>query len=162
MQPEEMKNTLTEKALLVYRPPFRYECGYIFDAEGKMAADEGGSVESSCRVRGWGRLQYMKDVDPAKLQDHIGEMIAESMTAYWKTLKSVGAPPRQTVFDLFCLRHSRRDVTVYWDGAGGWTENAKEAALFTSWERADNAATRLSQTTGIHTTPIITMLEATE
>lgn len=162
MQPEELKNNLTEKALLVYRAPFRYECGYIFDAEGKMAADEGGSVESSCRVRGWGRLQYMKDVDPAKLQDHIGVMIAESMTSYWKMLKSEGAPPKQTVFDLFCLRHPRRDETVYWDGAGSWTPNAKEAAMFTSWERAHSASDWLSKALGIHHTPIITMLEATE
>ena len=63
------------KALLT--PPFRYECGCIWDSEGHMVLDEHGH-----EVRGWGRLQYVDHAE-AK-QDGIGERIAQILSQYWE------------------------------------------------------------------------------
>jgi hypothetical protein len=69
---------MREKALALYKPPFRYECGYIFDANSHMVADE---VAHSLRIRGWGRIGYMED--PRELQDEVGKLIAEALTKFW-------------------------------------------------------------------------------
>lgn len=75
---------LKSKALTLYKAPFTYDNmgGYIWDAENEMVADTPEMTEV-VRVRGWGRIQYMKDVNPEELQDQVGEMIAEALTDYW-------------------------------------------------------------------------------
>jgi len=72
---------MKERALKLYRPPFRFERGYIFDDEGQMVADDAG--ESVTRVRGWGRIGKITNAE--ELQDTVGEMIAEAMTEYWQS-----------------------------------------------------------------------------
>ncbi len=72
--------TTNKQALALYRGPFRFERGYIFDAEGHMVADE--SVGILCRVRGWGRISHMEN--PEALQDAVGEHIAKALTVYWE------------------------------------------------------------------------------
>lgn len=70
----------------MYKPPFRYdEYGYIFDADGKMFADEGGANEMLARIRGWGRLQYVKDsgFTPEQIQDECGRLFADALTEFW-------------------------------------------------------------------------------
>jgi hypothetical protein len=71
-----------EAAIALYKPPFKFEHGYIFDAEHQMVADDD-NVEShvAARVRGWGRIGYMPDA--AQLQDEVGRVIADALTAYW-------------------------------------------------------------------------------
>jgi hypothetical protein len=73
-----MSIAIREAARKLYRPPFRYECGYIFDADHHMVADQ---TAHSLRVRGWGRISYMKD--PREIQDAVGVLIAEALTAAW-------------------------------------------------------------------------------
>lgn len=75
-------SSLRNRAITLYTVPFRYECGYIFDANGHMAVDVGDVGDSVARVRGWGRIQHMDN--PEALQDEIGEMIAMAMTEYWR------------------------------------------------------------------------------
>lgn len=74
-------------ALALYKPPFRFLHGYIHDADTQMVADQGGfegAVEThiAARVRGWGRIGYMPDAEA--LQDEVGAVIAEALTAFWK------------------------------------------------------------------------------
>ena len=75
-------------ALALYRPPFKFRMGYIHDAGGHMVADQDGFGEGSkvfdsiaARVRGWGRIGYMPDAED--LQDEVGAVIADALTAYW-------------------------------------------------------------------------------
>lgn len=71
------------QALACFEPPFRYQSGYVFDANNRMVADMPGSAV--CRVRGWGRLQYRTECDPEALQDMVGILIAEALTRLWET-----------------------------------------------------------------------------
>lgn len=78
-------------ALALYTPPFRYEHGYIFDANGHMVADDCGEQPGvATRVRGWGRIGYMKDAE--SLQDEVGALIAEILTAHWGRAPAAPVP----------------------------------------------------------------------
>ena len=68
-------------ALALYKAPFRFQHGYIFDAAGLMVADDGDMGDSVARVRGWGRIGYIQDAK--KLQDEVGAIIAEALTEFW-------------------------------------------------------------------------------
>lgn len=81
------------KALALYKPPFRYEHGYIWDANDEMVADRvrvpeepDGSAVGNClgvlRIRGWGRLQYLEN--GGELQDEVGKLVAEALTKFWR------------------------------------------------------------------------------
>ena len=74
--------TLSQLAFACYTPPFRYDRGYIFDANWQMVSDND-SVEEHVaqRIRGWGVLSYLPR--GAEIQDEIGRMVAEALTAYW-------------------------------------------------------------------------------
>ena len=79
-------------ALALYRPPFKFRGGYIHDAGGHMVADQDGFGEGSkvfdsiaARVRGWGRIGYMPDAEA--LQDEVGAVIADALTAYWSAVQ---------------------------------------------------------------------------
>ena len=92
------------QALASYRSPFYYRLGYIWDADNHMVGDrldqgftacpENESAVAALRVRGWGRLQYRKDCDPAALQDMICTLIAEAITRLWEA-EAAGVPPTQ-------------------------------------------------------------------
>lgn len=73
------------RALKLYRPPFRYEHGYIFDSQNEMVVDDASKSQEAAalRVRGWGRISYLKD--PEELQDAVGALIAEALTTFWRT-----------------------------------------------------------------------------
>ena len=71
---------MRSKALELYKPPFNFHCGYIFDSEGNMFSDMPTDAYVT-RVRGWGRIGYMEN--PEKLQDTVGELIAEALTEFW-------------------------------------------------------------------------------
>ncbi len=81
-------------ALALYKPPFKFTHGHIFDADGRMVADQDGGfgldgkVETHiiARVRGWGRISYMKDAE--QLQDEVGEMLAQALTDFWREAAS--------------------------------------------------------------------------
>lgn len=75
---------LKAKALALYKPPFKFDHGYIFDADNQMVADEveADSMINALRIRGWGRIGYMEN--PEALQDKVGELIAEALTDYWE------------------------------------------------------------------------------
>ncbi len=82
-------------ALALYRPPFKFRMGYIHDAGGHMVADQDGFgpdskvIESvAARVRGWGRIGYMPDAEA--LQDEVGAVIADALTAYWNSAEVWG------------------------------------------------------------------------
>ena len=89
-----MDDALKRRALGLYTPPFRYECGYIFDRNGAMVADEaamGNYQDAATRIRGWGRIQYLDN--PEGLQDAVGEIIADLLSKYWNE-DIVGAAQR--------------------------------------------------------------------
>ena len=71
---------LRKLALALYKPPFKYMHGYIFDAEGEMVSDEAG--QHITEIRGWGRISYMDN--PETLQDAVGELVAEALTKFWE------------------------------------------------------------------------------
>ena len=71
-------------AVKLYKPPFRYERGYIFDADNSMVADND-AQDTVGRVRGWGRIQYLPN--PEILQDRVGELIAQALTEFWEKKK---------------------------------------------------------------------------
>jgi hypothetical protein len=77
---------MTDKqhALELYTPPFRYYRGYIFDANNNMIADNP-CEDAVVRIRGWGRISYMPE--PEKLQDAVGELIAEALNEYYDKRK---------------------------------------------------------------------------
>lgn len=73
-------------AMAIYAPPFKFYRGYIHDSQGHMVSDQDGldgEVEKSvvARVRGWGRIGYMPN--PEALQDEVGHMMADALTAYY-------------------------------------------------------------------------------
>jgi hypothetical protein len=78
-----------------YSGPFHYDgFGYIW-AKGtpekggnQMAADLDAAKERCARVRGWGAIGYLKDVNHEDLQDEIGHMFAEAITEYWDRKKN--------------------------------------------------------------------------
>jgi hypothetical protein len=78
---------IRSRARRLYRAPFRYEMGYIYDAGGEMVSD--GRVDKEDqpqqlivqRVRGWGRIGYLADAE--QLQDTVGALIAEALTRFW-------------------------------------------------------------------------------
>ncbi len=67
------KDELRALALAICKPPFEYKMGYIFDADGDTVA--------VLKLRGWGRISYMKK--PEKVQDEVGKIIVEALTEYW-------------------------------------------------------------------------------
>ena len=82
---------LKKAALSLYTPPFRYDSlgGYIVDHSGLMVSDQNGEDPTNfiARVRGWGRIRYIEEHDPEKVQDTLGEMIAEALNQYWGGIK---------------------------------------------------------------------------
>lgn len=118
-----MSDTITGasrgQALASYRPPFYYRLGYIWDADNHMVADrldqgftacqENESAVAALRVRGWGRLQYRQDCDPAALQDMIGTLIAEAMTRFWAAEASGKGREDDGAFELN-VHPDHRDV----------------------------------------------------
>ncbi len=85
-------------ALAIYTPPFRFVHGYIYDASSRMVADQGGfdgaadtvAGAVAARVRGWGRIGYMPDAEA--LQDEVGAVIAEALTAFWHAAEEQSRP----------------------------------------------------------------------
>lgn len=75
-------------AMALYTAPFRFENGYIWDANNNMMADQDDACSNAvgneiARVRGWGRISYLPK--PIELQDAVGELIAKALTEYWTT-----------------------------------------------------------------------------
>lgn len=89
---------LKKAALDVYKPPFKYEYGYIFDLDNKTVADgncrNNGEVTEAdgnllLRVRGWGHIQKITgEHKPEDIQDEIGRLIAEGLTKFWEEEKA--------------------------------------------------------------------------
>jgi hypothetical protein len=77
-KPSMADRCLHPDAFSLYRPPFKHVRGFIYDSQNNMIADQAGHV---LRVRGWGRISYLKD--PEQLQDSVGDLIAKALTAYW-------------------------------------------------------------------------------
>lgn len=79
----------TEAAMKLYEPPFTFVHGYIYDNANHVVSDNGdiGQMEKAVisRIRGWGRLQYLKDGEftPEQLQDAVGEIVVEALNDYW-------------------------------------------------------------------------------
>ena len=64
----------------LYKAPFTFKFGVIFDANHNMVADDV-SDEGAVRIRGWGRISsHHGDKDGALIQDAGGRFIAELLT----------------------------------------------------------------------------------
>ena len=55
-----MSKELTDAALKLYKPPFRFSHGFIWDADDRMVADCP-AEDAALRIRGWGYIQYKPD-----------------------------------------------------------------------------------------------------
>lgn len=78
--------TLTARAIALYKPPFKFVLGYIFDAEDRVVADDHEMPkEGISRIRGWGRISYLPDA--AALQDECGRIVAQALTEFWERQK---------------------------------------------------------------------------
>jgi hypothetical protein len=79
--------SIRNAAMAIYRPPFRFVNGYVYDNQNHVVADHDNISEklvtgSVCaRVRGWGRIGYMPNA--AKLQDEVGALIADALNEYY-------------------------------------------------------------------------------
>lgn len=76
-----MTTDIRQRALNLYKPPFRYEHGFIFDSTNQVAADDPDERGAAGRVRGWGRIQKMPDAE--KLQDEFGSVIVDALDMYY-------------------------------------------------------------------------------
>jgi hypothetical protein len=76
---------LRDRALRLYRPPFRREHGHVFDSCNDVVVDQ-----TVLRVRGWGKIGHLPD--PEALQDAAGDLIAEALTVFWEGELSRMAP----------------------------------------------------------------------
>lgn len=88
-EPTPPFGSIRKAAMAVYKAPFKYNHGYIYDSQNLMVADDGGygddnsvSGAVASHVRGWGRLGYLPDGD--KLQDEIGQMMADALNLYYE------------------------------------------------------------------------------
>lgn len=80
--PEQPVSELRARAISLYKPPFKFDFGYIWDADGQMVADQNLNEDGQIlRVRGWGRISYLEN--PEALQDEVGEVIALALSNYW-------------------------------------------------------------------------------
>lgn len=86
---------IEKAALALYKPPFTFDHGYIVDSRSLVVSDDGtpGELQKMIagRVRGWGRIQRLKDFPPEKLQDTVGELIAAALTEFWTSRQRGGA-----------------------------------------------------------------------
>ncbi|WP_312834466.1 hypothetical protein [Comamonas sp.] len=82
----EPLSELQKQALDMYKPPFQFHHGYIFDSAGHMFADEGRPDEAASliavRIRGWGRLGKLSN--GAEVQDAAGHLAVAALNAFWK------------------------------------------------------------------------------
>lgn len=86
--------TLEQTAIELYKPPFKFQYGYVYDSNGNCFADINGgcddTIETECgsialRVRGWGRIQYIKGThSPEDIQDQVGKEIVKALNAHWE------------------------------------------------------------------------------
>lgn len=80
--PAQPVGELRARAIALYKPPFKFDFGYIWDADGQMVADQKLNEDGQIlRVRGWGRISYLEN--PEALQDEVGEVIALALSDYW-------------------------------------------------------------------------------
>lgn len=77
-----MSDDIRKRAFDLYRAPFRFEGGYIWDGKGEMVADSRIDSDIGPRVRGWGRMSYLPDT--AALYEATGHLIAQAMTEFWR------------------------------------------------------------------------------
>lgn len=68
----------------LYKPPFKYHLGYIFDSTGNMVADNIGE-DCAVRIRGWGLISSTHgDNEIAEMiQDSFGEALAELLNQWY-------------------------------------------------------------------------------
>jgi|GEM_PF-1646759 len=92
---DRVRSEMTEaqrKAMELYKPPFKFMHGYIFDADHNMVSDNGDLEDQAAgvaRIRGWGRLSYMEN--PEQLQDAAGELFALALTRLWEEFQPEAA-----------------------------------------------------------------------
>lgn len=84
-----MNDEIKKLVLGLYKPPFEYDGGYIWDSNHEMVSDSGQVLQMQktlvSRIRSWGRIQYMKDkCKPEDLQDTVGKCVAEALNKYWR------------------------------------------------------------------------------
>lgn len=85
-----MSTGVRDRAFKLYRAPFRFERGYIWDADNEMVADDhvgdaaeiNPDVAPAARVRGWGRIGYLPEAEAT--QDAVGALFAEALTKLWR------------------------------------------------------------------------------
>jgi hypothetical protein len=100
-----MSDELRDRARKLFRTPFKYAGGYIWDDDGEMLADNHVGFDApgaTLRVRGWGRLGYIakSPKEAAALQDAYGELIAEALTAHFRKRTNAVLIPEDKLKEL--------------------------------------------------------------
>ena len=86
---------LNQVAVSLFKPPFKYLSGYVWDSANNMVCDD--AIQSAnediatkkshgepvLRLRGWGRIQYLPNAEAT--QDQVGDIIAKALNLYWST-----------------------------------------------------------------------------
>ena len=69
----------------LYKPPFKYEHGFIFDSNDHIFADDGPTGMLLARIRGWGYIQHAggTTVTAEAIQDELGQVVADALTEFW-------------------------------------------------------------------------------
>ncbi len=73
---------LLSDSFALYKPPFRYDSTYIWDAKHEMVMNVNETSESELVLRGWGRVGGMENAEA--LHDEVGKHIAKALTEYWE------------------------------------------------------------------------------
>lgn len=125
-----MSDDIRRRALDLYKAPFKYDHGYIWDANGEMVADDRVPMDDTenpqrsiaVRIRGWGRIGYLPE--PEKLQDAVGELIAQALTKFWEG-QEAAAPDAAAASSTIATSGKCPECLGRggaWDGAGHWSD----------------------------------------
>lgn len=113
---EQKEETVRDRAAKLFKPPFKFDGTYIWDAQGEMLADNRVPDGATLQARGWGRLtgvyaMALPESEARDLQRAYGELIAEALNAHWpKGRKSTCEPWCGEDGKTFCAdAHPGRD-----------------------------------------------------
>lgn len=114
-----VREKLGLKTPLALPLPVKYDgMTYFWGANNEMIADSHADIEDDLlRIRGWGRIQYVKEEDktPEELQDEAAHWIADAINAYAEiqlhhVLRVLGG---HVDIDSYEIENNQIDITLF-------------------------------------------------
>lgn len=131
MNPDEtpLTDEMKAKVLSIFKPPFSFSIGNIYDCTGRIVADHYTDDEPGAliRMRGWGRLtgkgggMGLSSDEAYEIQCAAGQMFAEAFNAYWGTPTPSASVP---VERLEALKERLEKAGKFHDGIADEAEAA--------------------------------------